>query len=46
VEVKQVCTVYREAPEMAKEGVRVISTDEKTGIQALEHAHPAHPHCL
>jgi len=28
---------------MAKEGVRVISTDEKTGIQALEHAHPTLP---
>ncbi len=28
--------MYREAPELQREGVRIVSTDEKTGIQALE----------
>jgi DDE superfamily endonuclease len=31
--------VYRRAPDLAEQGVRVISTDEKTGIQALERTH-------
>lgn len=30
------CDLYRDAPELHLEGVRIISTDEKTGIQALE----------
>jgi len=41
--VKQVCNVYREAEELAKQGVHVLSTDENTGIQALEHQAPALP---
>lgn len=35
-EVKKICDLYEKAPELAKEGVIVASTDEKTGIQALE----------
>jgi len=31
-----VCGVYREAPALAERGERVISTDEMTGVQALE----------
>ena len=33
-----VCNLYKQAPELNKEGVQVISVDEKTGIQALERA--------
>jgi transposase len=35
-QVAAVCEVYQHAPAMAKQGGHVISTDEKTGIQALE----------
>ena len=35
-EVMEVCEVYEAAPELAKQGIRVVSVDEKTGIQALE----------
>ena len=35
-EVKTICDLYQEAPQLAKEGVITLSTDEKTGIQALE----------
>jgi len=31
-----VCDLYRDAPDLHLEGVRIVSTDEKTGIQALE----------
>ena len=34
--VKKVCDLYEKAPELHKQGVHVVSTDEKTGIQALE----------
>lgn len=35
-EVKTICDLYQEAPQLAQEGVIILSTDEKTGIQALE----------
>lgn len=35
-EVAEICNVYHNAPNAYKEGKHVISTDEKTGIQALE----------
>lgn len=38
-----VCETYLQASELHEEGVHVISTDEKTGIQALERAHPTKP---
>jgi transposase len=41
--VQDVCTLYREAPQMAQEGKRVLSTDELTGVQALERLHPGLP---
>lgn len=41
--VEAVCKVYEEAPAMHEAGVRVVSTDEKTGIQALEPIHPVLP---
>jgi DDE superfamily endonuclease len=38
-----ICQVYRQAPELVKEGERTISTDELTGVQALERKHPGLP---
>jgi hypothetical protein len=35
--------LYRQAPELAKQGVRVESIDEMTGVQALERKHPGLP---
>ncbi len=43
---RNVCDIYRKAPELHKLGVKIISNDEKTGIQALEKTHvtlPAKP---
>ena len=39
-QVEQVCDLYQQAPALAAQGVHVISTDEMTGIQALERAAP------
>jgi len=38
-----VCEVYREAPARAARGERTVSTDEMTGVQALERAAPGLP---
>ena len=38
-----VCTTYREAPARAAAGERFLSTDEMTGVQALERAAPGWP---
>jgi hypothetical protein len=38
-----VCEVYEAAPALAAAGVHVASTDEMTGIQALERLHPSLP---
>jgi hypothetical protein len=37
-EVAEVCDLYRAAQAMEENGVHLVSTDEKTGIQALERA--------
>lgn len=37
------CTLYHQAQALQAQGVHVVSTDEKTGIQALERAHPTRP---
>jgi hypothetical protein len=42
-QVAAVCDVYQQAPAVAQAGGHVISTDEKTGIQALERAAPTLP---
>ena len=42
-EVAAVCAVSQHAPAVAQHGEHVISTDEKTGIQALERAAPTLP---
>ncbi len=38
-----VCDLYAQALELHQMGVHVVSTDEKTGIQALERAAPSLP---
>ena len=35
--------LYHQAPELAQKGERVVSTDEMTGVQALERKHPGLP---
>jgi transposase len=35
--------LYQHAQPLAEQGVHIISTDEKTGIQAIERAHPTRP---
>jgi transposase len=45
-DVRTVCQLYHQATELHERGVHVISTDEKTGIQALERRHPTRPMVL
>jgi transposase len=42
-QVRAVCALYRQAAELHRQGIHVVCTDEKTGIQALEHKFPAKP---
>lgn len=35
-QVREICHLYAQAPQLHEQGVHVISSDEKTGIQALE----------
>lgn len=39
-QVKVVCDLYGQAPALLAAGIHVISSDEMTGIQALERAYP------
>ncbi len=41
--IADICAVYREAPARAERGERTLSTDEMTGVQALERAAPDLP---
>jgi transposase len=41
--VQDICTTYREAPTRAAHGERTVSTDEMTGVQALERLYPGLP---
>jgi len=41
--VTDVCALYRDAPALAERGERSVSTDELTGVQALERKHPGLP---
>jgi len=43
VKVGDICGLYREAPALAQQGERTMSTDELTGVQALERKHPGLP---
>lgn len=39
-QVNQACQLYKTAWELQAIGVHVVSTDEMTGIQAIERAYP------
>ena len=41
--MEQICTLNSSAKELEASGIHVISSDEKTGIQALERAAPSLP---
>jgi transposase len=41
--IADINAVYRQAPELAQHGERTVSTDELTGVQALERKHPGLP---
>jgi hypothetical protein len=43
VKVSDINELYKQAPELAKQGQRIESTDEMTGVQALERKHPDLP---
>jgi hypothetical protein len=38
-----VCQLHRQALELYQQGIHLVSTDEMTGIQALERAHNTLP---
>ncbi len=42
-QVRVVCALYRQATQFYKRGIPLVSTDEKTGIQALQHKYPPKP---
>ena len=41
--VNDINALYRQAPELVQKGEAVMSTDEMTGVQALERKHPGLP---
>jgi hypothetical protein len=41
--VADICALYQDAPALAARGERSVSTDELTGVQALERKHPGLP---
>lgn len=43
LQVKEICDLYMNTQKLHADGVHVISTDEKTGMQALERIAPAKP---
>jgi hypothetical protein len=42
-DVQKVCETYRQAETLHAQGTHVVSTDEKTGMQALERKYPTKP---
>lgn len=42
-QVSTICELYQAAPTLEEQGIHVVSTDEMTGIQALERAAPTLP---
>lgn len=42
-QVEAVCALYAQAQQLHEAGVHVISTDEKTGMQAVERKYPTKP---
>jgi hypothetical protein len=43
IKINRICALYREAPALAEQGERVMSSDELSGVQALERKHPGLP---
>lgn len=43
VKVKDICQLYQSAASLKEQGERVLSSDELTGVQALERKHPSLP---
>lgn len=41
--MEALCDTYLQAPQLEAEGTHVVSSDEKTGMQALERKHPTLP---
>ena len=41
--MEKLCDTYRDAPQLAAAGTHVVSTDEKTGMQALERLNETKP---
>lgn len=41
--VAEICELYEQVPALHAQGVHVVSTDEKTGMQALERKYPVKP---
>jgi hypothetical protein len=42
-QIRTVCEVYEATPVLHEQGTHVVSTDEMTGVQALERIHPSLP---
>jgi transposase len=42
-QVRAVCALYRQATQLHTLGIHLVCTDEKTGIQALQHLYPPSP---
>lgn len=43
LQVKEICELYANTPSLHENGTHVVSTDEKTGMQALERIAPSKP---
>ena len=41
--IREICRLYADAPGLYEQGIIVVSTDERTGIQALERLFPTLP---
>ena len=42
-DVEALCAIYHRAQQLHEQGTHVVSTDEKTSIQAVERIHPSKP---
>ena len=41
--IREICQLYSESPELYRQDIFVVSTDERTGLQAIERKHPTLP---
>ena len=42
-QTEKLCSLYLQAPQLARQGTEIISADEMTGVQAIERIHASHP---